>query len=38
LQQQKPEVKSKIQDGGCGHIGFFKMQQLGQLLTDFLQT
>ena len=34
----KPEVEFEIQDGGGGHIGFFKMLQLGQLLTDFLQT
>ncbi len=34
----KPEVEFEIQDGGGGHLGFFKMQQLGQLLTDFPQT
>ncbi len=33
----EPEVESVIQDGGGGHIGFFKMQMLGQLLTDFFQ-
>ncbi len=34
----KPEVKFEIQDGGGGHIGFFKLQQLGKLLTYFFQT
>ncbi len=38
LQCTKPEVEIEIQDGGGDHIGFFKMQQLGQLLTDLLQT
>ncbi len=30
----EPEVETEIQDGGGGHIGFFKMRLLSQLLTD----
>ena len=31
----KPEVDTEIQDGGGGHLGFFKMRLLSQLLTDY---
>ena len=31
----KSEVGALIQDGGGGHLGFFKMQSLSQILTDF---
>ncbi len=35
LQRTKPEVETEIQDGGGGHIGFFKIRLLSQILTDF---
>ena len=31
----KPEVESKIQDGGSGHLELLKIQYLSQILTDF---
>ncbi len=34
----KPEVEAEIQDGVGGHLGFFKMRLISQLLTDFDKT
>ncbi len=31
----KTEVQAEIQDGGGGHLGFFKTRFLSQLLTAF---
>ncbi len=38
LQYTKPEVESEIQDGGGGHLGFFKMRLLSQILANFDKT